>query len=253
MELDSKKDVLDTKIIMKHTMLNHSHLIRRVDDKGQKYSFYQLLTRKQTYFLDQLPSDLTKGSSSNKTLGMFKSSNLFRLICTRIINSVTQKVITTVIISIFVFFSPFIDMNTLESRSTSLIRLSHRGILAILYLNHAWFMSRSICSSLRSSVVVAFGLTGSKKSLIARPVAMLDLGLAIMGLVKIDFMASLNIIRILRLIDFISKWHRLEHLREIVDLIKKSFTSIMWMLSILLLCTVFLGMFVNNLTVYCYH
>lgn len=152
MEMESKDDVLDKKIFTQQLIRETPHFVRRVDDKGKKYSFYDLLTKKYTSTGFSSKGDLLESVSilgvPKKTLGVFKVSNKFRLICMFIYESVAQKVITVVVISIFVLFSPFIDMNTLESRPTSLIRLSHKTILAILYLNHVWFLLRVICSSL---------------------------------------------------------------------------------------------------------
>lgn len=70
-----------------------------------------------------------------------------------------------------------------------------------------------------------------------------------MGLVRVDFMPSLGIIRVAKLLDMAAKSGKVPHLQEIVLLLKKSLSNVFWMISIMVLSTVFIGMFLNNLTV----
>ena len=150
MELDSRADVLDLRQVSKFTHNTAPNFIRRMEDKGKKYSFYELLSRKNSrpgsqMLFQQEPDDL---DTKHKTLGMFRKDSLTRILCTVFYESRLQQAITAAVISVFVFASPFVDMQTLKSRSSSLVYFSRQSVLGILYSTHIWFFLRCIISSL---------------------------------------------------------------------------------------------------------
>lgn len=150
MDLSSRADVLDLKHITKFTYITAPQLIRKIEDKGKKYSFYELLSRKNSRTGTNVifPLETDELDTKDKTLGIFRRNSAPRVFCTKFHESTIQKIITAIMISLTTFILLFVDLKTLASRDTALITFERSLALAILYINHAWFLLRCSISRL---------------------------------------------------------------------------------------------------------
>lgn len=148
MEFSSRADVLDLRNVNKLAMNAVPHFIRKIEDKGKSYSFYELLTRKNSRLgsLHFLNLEVGQNDPNDKTLGFFARGSLVRMFCVFFFESTAQRFITAVLITIYSVMIPFIDMQTLVSRSTALVYFSRSTVLAVLYISHIWFLLRSLVS-----------------------------------------------------------------------------------------------------------
>jgi hypothetical protein len=63
---------------------------------------------------------------------------------------------------------------------------------------------------------------------------------------RVDFMVCLNILRLMRLIHYLSMHQKMEFLKELVQLVNQSKLVIFAIMGIMIACSLFLSMFLNN-------
>lgn len=150
MDLSSRAEVLDLKHITKFTYNASPNFIRKLEDKGKKYSFYELLSRKnsRTGTTAFFPQETDELDSKDKTLGIFGRSSPTRLLCIAFHEGPIQKLITALMISLVSFIFLFADLKTLASRPTAFLHFERPAVLGVLYASHGWFLARCLISRL---------------------------------------------------------------------------------------------------------
>lgn len=163
--------------------------------------------------------------------------------CLRFHLSALRKVINAGVILAFAFMSCFIDYSTMSSRQSTWVQIDRRTFVAYLYSMHAWFMADCLAG------FVAFGIIHGRGSFLFDYLNAQDFLLAFIGLVSVDFVPALNLLRLFRVLHFLSLIPSMEFLREIIQLIADSLALLVSSIGIMLICSLFLAMFINNLIV----
>jgi hypothetical protein len=76
-----------------------------------------------------------------------------------------------------------------------------------------------------------------------------DIFLVLAGLIRINFLVSLCALRVCRLFGYLSTLDRFSNLNEMIQVLKRSFSVLMWIIVVMTMCTLFLSMFLNGITV----
>jgi hypothetical protein len=76
-----------------------------------------------------------------------------------------------------------------------------------------------------------------------------DIFLVLAGLIRINFLVSLCALRVCRLLGYLSTLDRFSNLNEMIQVLKRSFSVLMWIIVVMTMCTLFLSMFLNGITV----
>jgi hypothetical protein len=143
----------------------------------------------------------------------------------------------------FIFIAIFVDFKIMESRVDSPLYIQQYQVKTFLYIMHAWFFIGGLAG------ITALGFVSCSGAYLYSPLNLIDFVLAIMGLVKVDFMASLNILKVFKIVKLISMHPRMEFLKEILQLITESIGLLASSLSIMIICTLFMAMLINNIVV----
>lgn len=184
---------------------------------------------------------------AKQSLGYFTLTNPIRYYCLSFISSKVKVALDMLFILAFTFVALFADFKKMQSRLDSPIAIESSQLKTFLYFMHTWFAVGS-CAG-----IVALGMINSTGAYLHSMLNLIDITLAIMGLFRVDFMASLNILRLARVISLISLHPRMEFLHEVLQLITESLGLLVSSLGIMLICTMFLAMFINNIIVLISH
>ena len=177
-----------------------------------------------------------------KTLGCLRKKNWFRKISTAYYFSSITEVISILMILCFVFGSCFVDINTLEPRRGAFFTVSSATAKTFLLAHHLWF------GSLLVTGLVSLGVYG-ENSFSYSLTNILEVPLVLVGLVDLKLLVCLQNLRLIRLIVRISVLKSMEFLREVLLLLRNSLLVVSLITIFSFLCTLFVGMFLNNFTV----
>jgi hypothetical protein len=76
-----------------------------------------------------------------------------------------------------------------------------------------------------------------------------DLVLVVLCFIDVKLMVSLNILRVVRALQFLSGLPKMSTLKEITSVLQSTLTLIIYVSAVYIFCTIFVSMFLNNLTV----
>lgn len=177
------------------------------------------------------------------TLSYFTLGNPLRQYSLRFFNSWLRKLIDTVMILAFALISSFIDFDTMSSRQTAWLNIDSTSFRSFLYVMHAWFMINCI------NGFVALGIIHGQGSFMFNYLNAQDFILSFIGLVRVDFLPSLSILRMFRVLHYLSLMPSMEFLNDIIQLIVESIGLLASSIGIMIISSLFLAMFINNLIV----
>lgn len=151
--------------------------------------------------------------------------------------------IDTLFILSFTVLCACLDFDAMASRPQAWLQISKEGVFGFLYAMHAWFAVYCIAG------VIGLGIIHGPGSFLFNFLNMIDFLLACAGLVRVDFVPALNVLRLFRVIHYISLHPWMEFLKEIIQLISESMSLLLSSIGIMFFSSLFLAMFINNLVV----
>lgn len=166
-----------------------------------------------------------------------------RRFCAGLYYSDVRLFLEVLMVIAYLVLSSQVDFVQLKPRPTSWIPMSDTFFREFIYAQAGFFSMILLLGTIANC--------GPKdiSGFLTDPNVILDVVLVVKDLADMQAMNSLNGLRIFRLITLIMKWHKMDHLREVVNILKRSLIVAVSIIGVLLFCYLFLGMVLNNLIV----
>ena len=166
-----------------------------------------------------------------------------RRFCAAVYYSDLRNYAEVLMILAYLILSSQVDFRTLQARSTAYIPLPHDFFRHFVYAQAGFFAG-----------VVTLGAIancGPKdiSAFLTDPQVVMDVVLIIKDLADMNAINSLNALRIIRLVGLLMRWQKMDSLREVVEILKRSLVVTVSIIGVLLFCYLFLGMVMNNFIV----
>jgi Ion transport protein len=136
-----------------------------------------------------------------------------------------------------------VDFSTLKARKTSWIQMPDSMFRDFVYFQAAFFATTVLLGTVAHCGPKDIG------GFLTDPNVVLDFILVIKDLANMHAMNSLNALRIIRLLTLFLRWHKMENLKEVMTILKRSFVVTISIIGVLLFCLLFLSMVLKNLIV----
>lgn len=185
-----------------------------------------------------------------KSLWLMRPKNPLRRFCIFFQLWSFKKFIDVCMILMFTFLSFFLDFELAVSKPTAAVPITRTFAVSFLYAQIGWFTLSTLTSTLPSHEdIIAFGMSDGAHSVLGSLPNFIDFVLCFFHWSKIDYMISLSSFRLLRLVGYLCQTSQFANLQEITIVLKKSITSVLSIILLMMGGLLFSSMFLNNLTV----
>ena len=154
-----------------------------------------------------------------------------------------RKYIDILLIICFIVLTFIVDLRSMENRTNSPLVVRRSDFRLFIYLMNGWFTINLIAYSM------SYGIIGHNKCLIKDYWNLIDIIIIVTNFIWVDLFVCLNIFRLVLLIRYLSNHQKMEFLKEVLLVFKGSFLLMLSIVGITIICSLFVGMFLNNLIV----
>jgi hypothetical protein len=184
------------------------------------------------------------------TLGVFNNENLFRILCIHFDRSFSKVVLDILFTIAYLTIAMCLDLETLNSRPGTFIRFTKLQFVVFQYIHAAWLTATSITGRICLTLaVIAKGLIEGPFPVILDIRWVLDVFLLICIFANPGFLPLLGVLRLVKVLTYAERFPSLIALNEIYNIVKESYIVILSIIGIMVMCGIFVAMFLNNLIV----
>lgn len=139
-----------------------------------------------------------------------------------------------------------LNFDTIESREKFAFRVPRQSFLIFMYINSAWFILMAIvgmiCSKLGS---ISNGFYRAPNAHFKSMMNMFDFTMAIVFLASNKLLLSINILRLFRVVMYLSQTRQGWTLKEIIEIFRKTLAVTLSIIFFMLVCLIFFSMLIH--------